>query len=410
MPSFNFFRGAQPGMSRGARSLGMLPGAGMAGERQGMLDAANLGYREAMTRKALAEAAAKEAETALSGQRPTHLRNSAVAMSGATEPEMADFEQYLRSGQMPTRVIEDDALQQSRVEPRYNWTPQQQERMRAAVQSIAQALGATGNTNAEQLAKAAGELQQTGNLQTAVEAAARGANPNAYLLKPGHLTNRAVGSTGATLDELTGRQDVTGGTNPLWERFRAESVSRETENRAQAGNAAASADRTRSAMAGEAAQNVSRYIDQDGNVVEVATVVAVDPKTKAKSYQRLQLNPRTGRFALPMQPGLRPAGGQQGDPLVAAAITAAMGGPGGAAGGPKWAGKAPAPAAAPAAPAPGRAAAGAIGGIDRDAARAEANQVAIQTGGRVGSFVPGKGWEIFSANGKLAGHTDGRRD
>lgn len=409
MPSFNFFRGAQQGLNSGSRQLGMLPRYRQAGEDQALLNSANIGYREAMARKAAAEAALKEQENSALQGRPVHLRNSAVAMSGATEPEMTDFEQYLRSGQMPTRVVEDDAMQQSRVEPKYNWSPQQQERMRAAVQSVAQALGATGHTNAEQLAKAAGELQQTGNLQTAVSNAAAGLpsrQVNAYLLKPGQYTNRPVGSTGATLDELTGRQDVTGGSNPLWERFRAESVSRETENQAQAGNAAAHADLARTRTTGESAQNVARYLDKDGNVVEVATAISTDPKTKARTYQRLQLNPQTGRFDLPMQPGLRPVQ-NQGDPLVAAAVAASMGGP---QGGPKWAGKGPAPAAASAAPAPNRTAAGSTGGIDQEAARREANQLAIQREWKVGNFVPGRGWEMFDSGGKLTGYADGKAE
>lgn len=406
MGDYNFWTGFSPGIRSAGRRLRQAPLMEEDAYNRELNTLSQLDLRDAQRRKHLADAAAQEVETAMAGERPGRMRQSAVAMSGATEPELADFEGFLKSGQMPTRVVEDDALQQSRVEPKYNWNTQQQERLRAAIQSMHNALGGK-LSDADSLAKAAGTLQQTGNLQTAVQAAAAGLNPNAYLLKPGTLTNRAVGSTGVTLDELTGRQDIIGGSNPLWERHKAESVSRETENRAQAGNAAASADRTRAAMAGEAAQNVARYLDKDGNIVEVATVVAVDPKTKAKGYQRLQLNPATGRFDMPMQPGLRPAGGQQGDPLVAAAIATAMGGQ---PGGPRWAGNAGAPAPARAAPTPARTAAGAIGGVDQEAARREANQVAIQMGGKVGSFVPGKGWEVFGADGKLAGYADGKAE
>lgn len=405
MGDYNFWQGFSPGIRSAGRRLAQAPILEEDAYNRQLNTLSQLDLRDAQRRKALAEAAGKEVENALAGQRPGHMRQSAIAASGFNESEFDDAVTEMKTGQMPTRVVEDEALQQSRVEPKYNWSPQQRERFRAAIQGMHNALGGK-LSDANELAKAAGELQQTGNLQTAVQAAAAGLNPNAYLLKPGNLTNRAVGSTGVTLDELTGRQDIIGGSNPLWERHKAESVSRETENRAQAGNAGASADRTRAAMAGEAAQNVARYLDKDGNIVEVATVVAVDPKTKAKGYQRLQLNPATGRFDMPMQPGLRPAGGQQGDPLVAAAIATAMGGQ---PGGPRWAGNAGAPAPARAAPTPARTAAGAIG-IDKDTARQEANQVAIQMNGKVGSFVPGKGWEVFGADGKLAGYADGRAE
>lgn len=401
MPSFDFWSGARGGVNRAGRNLGSLGAVEDDYYRRGMRDLA-------LGEKARVEAALKGEELEGLRRQPEYLENAAVAMSGADRPQLDAFREMLRTGQMPTRVVEDDALQQSRVEPKYNWTPQQQERMRAAVQSIHQALGSTGKTNAEQMAKAAGELQQTGNLQAAVQAALAGRNPNPLLLKPGHMTNRAVGNTGATLDEITGAQSVVGGSNPLWERHKAESVSRETENRAQAGNASASADRTRAAMVGEAAQNIARFLDNKGNVVEVATVVSQDPKTKAKGYKRMQFNPDTGRFDLPVQPGLKPVQ-NQGDPAVAAAIAAAV--TGGQQTGPKWAGNAPAPAAAPAAPAPSRTATGAIGGeIDQEVSRREANQLAVQKGWKVGKFVPGRGWEMLGPDGKLLGYADGKAE
>jgi hypothetical protein len=317
MPSFDFWSGARGGVNRAGRNLGQLSSVEDDYYRRGTRDLA-------LSEKALVEAALKGEELEGLRRRPEHLEESAVAMSGVDRPQLDAFREKLRTGQMPTRVIEDEAMQQSRVEPKYNWTPQLQERMRAAVQSIHQAMGSTGKTNAEQMAKAAGELQGTGNQQAAVQEALAGRNPNPLLLTLGKMTNRAVGSTGATLDEITGAQSVVGGSNPLWTANERERTSRINENNAQAGNASASADRTRAAMAGEAANSIARFTDADGNVVEVATVVMTDPKTKAKTYKRMQLNPRTGRFDLPIQPGLRPIAGQQGDPAVAAAIADAI--------------------------------------------------------------------------------------
>lgn len=406
MGDYNFWTGFSPGIRSAGRRLRQAPLMEEDAYNRELNTLSQLDLRDAQRRKALAEAAGKEAENALAGQRPGHMRQSAIAASGFNESEFDDAVTEMKTGQMPTRVVEDEALQQSRVEPKYNWSPQQRERFRAAIQGMHNALGGK-LSDANELAKAAGELQQTGNLQTAVQAAAAGLNPNAFLLKPGHLTNRAVGSTGATLDELTGRQDITGGSNPLWERHKAESVSRETENRAQAGNAGAHAELARTKTAGERVSAPIRLTDKDGNAVLATAVISVDPVTKQPTYQVRQLNPKTGKYDMELQGGLRFPSGQQGDPLVAAAIATAMGGQ---PGGPRWAGNAGAPAPARAAPTPARTAAGAIGGVDQEAARREANQVAIQMGGKVGSFVPGKGWEVFGADGKLAGYADGKAE
>ncbi len=395
MPSYNFFRGASPGLSTGGRRLAMMPGL----EERGYADAMNVnslrGLRDSQAQKALVEAALKNQELTDLQARPQNLRRSAAAMAGVADPEFTDFEEFQRTGAMPTRVVEDDAAQMSRVEPRYNWTPEMQAKLRAGVQSIYNALGANQPSDALNIAKAGSEVMSRADEQLAIQAALRGQNPtaNAYLLKKGQSTFDNVGNTGGTLDKITGAQSVVGGSNPIWEQFKSLSDAQRQNQLAHAGSASASAERTRAGMAGEAAQNIAKFLDANGNVVEVATVVSTDPKTRAKGYRRMQFNPQTGQFDLPVQAGLKPVAGQ-GDPLIAAILASqGLGQPG--------TGQAPAHS---------RESAGQIGGgIDRNASRQEANTMAVQKGWRVGGFVEGRGWEMLDPSGKkVLGYADGK--
>lgn len=261
MPYFN----TQPSSNLAAslrKAIG--GGAGLSASDLSAIDgkAADTAYKMTLADKARAEMAAAERETRMRSD-PDLAAEYASNVAGLDIPTGQRLSRSLR-GQMEQpgpADMEDAAMVGAEAQPFRVTAPEvapvQRQRFQGALAALAANTLATGKTNAQQIAQAQGELQGQG-ITDAVQAAIAGGDPQraSAMNQGGKLGNQIklydnVGTTGATFAPATGAVNAEPKGNALLTGTINKVLSEIRENDAQAGNASASAARTRDAMTRE---------------------------------------------------------------------------------------------------------------------------------------------------------------
>lgn len=169
-------------------------GSGIGRQIMGAMDAKENGYTKMA--QALADTQLKNAQGSYYQQKadserqraqyqtPEYGTRMAAAAAGLTDPQAGEMGDYIKNGNWGMTPAREDDVQQMTIAPTPKaqpaWaTPEATAKYNATRAAHLMNLGATGNTNADQLAKAVGELQGQGRIDNALQTGGN-AGLNAY--------------------------------------------------------------------------------------------------------------------------------------------------------------------------------------------------------------------------------------